>query len=148
MPKGQRDVRAHRGEDMHPLLIRPVGVPPGTPAGFELVCPDEIGLAAALTTKQMEHWQKLPAEFRFNDVADALESECGRLSGGATLRPCSLAGRPDALAQVTDAQYQAIDAGQHEERANPDVNLHIGMMRPAEPSRYVKQNRYQHVYHW
>jgi hypothetical protein len=83
MPKGQRDVTAHRGEDMDPLLIRPVGVPPGTPAGFELVRPDEIDLAAALTTKQMEHWQKLPAEFRFNDMADALESECGRLSGRA-----------------------------------------------------------------
>jgi KaiC/GvpD/RAD55 family RecA-like ATPase len=57
-----------RGEDMHPLLIRPVGVPPDTLAGFELVRPDELDLIAALTPAQMEHWQKLPDQFRFSEA--------------------------------------------------------------------------------
>jgi hypothetical protein len=53
---------------MHPLLIRPVGVPPDTLAGFELVRPDEFDLIAALTPAQMEHWQKLPDQFRFSEA--------------------------------------------------------------------------------
>jgi hypothetical protein len=61
-----------RSEDMHPLLVRPVGESPETLSGFELVRPDELTLLAALTPKQAEHWQKLPTEFRFSEVANKL----------------------------------------------------------------------------
>jgi hypothetical protein len=59
-----------RGEEMHPLLIRPVIVEGENLAGFELCPPDGVNLKTALTSKQFEYWSKLPSEFRFDEVAD------------------------------------------------------------------------------
>ena len=58
-----------RGEEMHPLLIRPAGDPDRL-AGFELCPASEVDLVAALTPRQREHWTTLPEEFRFESVAD------------------------------------------------------------------------------
>jgi hypothetical protein len=58
-----------RGEEMCPLLIHPV-THNDELAGFELCPPDDSGLRAAFTPKQLEHWRKLPAKFRFESVAD------------------------------------------------------------------------------
>ncbi len=57
---------------MHPLLIRPVSNGGDALAGFELCPPNSLNLSAALTTKQLEYWNKLPASFRFEEVADHL----------------------------------------------------------------------------
>ena len=58
-----------RAEDMCPLLIRSV-IHHGRLAGFELCPPDDSGLRAAFTAKQLEYWDRLPAKFRFEEVAD------------------------------------------------------------------------------
>ncbi len=58
-----------RGEEMHPLIVRPVGDSPENLAGFELVTPDALNLAAALTPQQLTHWNNLHDEFRFEEVA-------------------------------------------------------------------------------
>ena len=60
-----------RGETIHPLAIRPMEVS-GNLAGFELCGPHELDLLAALTSKQREHLDNLPDEFRFDDVADKI----------------------------------------------------------------------------
>jgi hypothetical protein len=59
-----------RGEDMHPLLIRPVGDLPDGLAGFESCLPTDLTLRFALTTTQRAYWDKLPQEFRFEEIAD------------------------------------------------------------------------------
>jgi AAA domain len=59
-----------RGEDMHPLLIRPVSIGGDGLAGFELCPPQGVNLRTALTTKQFEYWNQLPDAFRFEEVAD------------------------------------------------------------------------------
>jgi len=41
-------------------------------AGFELCLPDRSNLEAVFTKKQLEYWNKLPAQFRFEDIADQL----------------------------------------------------------------------------
>jgi hypothetical protein len=61
-----------RGEDMHPLIVRPVEIAPDTYAGFELCPPDRITTTFLFTARQREYWDKLPREFRFDDVADSL----------------------------------------------------------------------------
>jgi len=58
-----------RGEDMHPLLIKPVG-DPHILAGFELSPTDAMELKLALTPAQQGYWQSLPEQFRFEEVAD------------------------------------------------------------------------------
>ena len=58
-----------RGEEMEPILIRPVGDPDNL-GGFELSPVDELDLMSAFTSKQQEYWRKLPDRFRFEDVAD------------------------------------------------------------------------------
>ncbi len=60
-----------RAEDMCPLLIRSVAHNDQL-AGFELCPPDHSGLSAAFTPKQLEHWGKLPAKFRFEQIADQI----------------------------------------------------------------------------
>jgi hypothetical protein len=60
-----------RGEEMHPLLIRPILYKEQL-SGFELCPPDRLDLKHALTPKQVGYWDKLPAEFRFEDAADKL----------------------------------------------------------------------------
>lgn len=60
-----------RGEEMHPSLIRPV-IHNDRLAGFELCPPDSTGIRSALTPRQLEHWNKLPPKFRFEEVADKL----------------------------------------------------------------------------
>ena len=60
-----------RGEEMEPLLIRPSG-DPGKLAGFDLCPANEMDQMCALTQKQQQHWEKLPAQFRFEEVADKL----------------------------------------------------------------------------
>jgi hypothetical protein len=59
-----------RGEDMHPILIRPVCVndEPDRPAGFEHVPADHAQLLMTLTHKLQEYWQGLPAEFTFEQA--------------------------------------------------------------------------------
>ncbi len=61
-----------RGEDMHPLLIRPVSGGEGNLAGFEACPPGGLDLKRALTFKQWEYWDKLRAKFRFEEVADVI----------------------------------------------------------------------------
>jgi hypothetical protein len=58
-----------RGEDMHPLIVRPVEAAPGEYAGFELCLPDTRTL---FTSTQRGYWEKLPGSFRFDDVADKI----------------------------------------------------------------------------
>ena len=71
-----------RGEEMHPLLIRPVGDSPKNLAGFEPVPAGELNLDSLLTAKQHEYWRKLPDEFRYEDVVPELvpKSSFSRLS--------------------------------------------------------------------
>ena len=59
-----------RGEDMHPILIRPVCLSddPDRPAGFEDVPADQAQLLMTLTSKLQEYWQRLPAEFTFEQA--------------------------------------------------------------------------------
>lgn len=59
-----------RGEEMHPLLVRPVEIEPGQYAGFDLHPADAHTVERVLTTKQRIYWEKLPKEFRFEEVAD------------------------------------------------------------------------------
>jgi hypothetical protein len=61
-----------RGEEMHPLLIRPVSISGDKLSGFELCPPDSVNLDAAFTPKQKGYWAALPASFRFEEVADRL----------------------------------------------------------------------------
>jgi hypothetical protein len=56
-----------RGEDMHPLIVRPVEESPGQYVGFELSAPDTRTL---FTSKQRGYWESLPGSFRFEDIAD------------------------------------------------------------------------------
>ena len=58
-----------RGEEMQPLLIRPVGDLDKL-AGFELSPADETDLKIALTSKQHIHWKSLPERFQFEEVAN------------------------------------------------------------------------------
>jgi hypothetical protein len=58
-----------RGEEMHPILVRPVGEPDCL-AGFEQCEPSEINLAVALTKTQQKYWALLPSEFGFEQIAD------------------------------------------------------------------------------
>src|SRR5215472_7797314 len=60
-----------RGEEMHPLLVRPVGEAPRL-AGFEPCALDSASLAAVLPPKQLGYWNALPPKFRFDDVADSV----------------------------------------------------------------------------
>jgi hypothetical protein len=59
-----------RGEDMHPLLIRPVGDLPDGLSGFEPCPPTDLTLKSTLTATQLAYWGKLPQEFRFEEIAD------------------------------------------------------------------------------
>jgi hypothetical protein len=61
-----------RGEDMQPLLIRPVGDLPDRLAGFELVPADSMDLLEALTPTQHRYWSALSAEFSFEQAAGNL----------------------------------------------------------------------------
>jgi hypothetical protein len=61
-----------RGREMHPLLIRAVRNRDNQLAGFERVTPGNLDLQTALTGKQKQHWDKLPAQFRFEQAADDL----------------------------------------------------------------------------
>jgi hypothetical protein len=59
-----------RGEDMHPILIRPVEIKDVGLAGFELCQADKLDISLAMTPTQKKHWDKMPKEFYFDDVAD------------------------------------------------------------------------------
>jgi len=61
-----------RGEDLHPLIVRPVEIAPDTYAGFELCPPDATTNCFLFTAKQRGYWDKLPKEFRFDEVAASL----------------------------------------------------------------------------
>jgi hypothetical protein len=58
-----------RGEEMSPLLIRPLTYEDAL-AGFELCPPNGENLRAVFTPKQFEYWNGLPAKFKFDDVAN------------------------------------------------------------------------------
>lgn len=74
-----------RGEDMHPILLRPVGEPPNNLAGFCRVVPDQFDLLGSLSSQQKKYWDQLPAEYRFEDVADKTvpRSSLSRLNNAA-----------------------------------------------------------------
>jgi hypothetical protein len=59
-----------RGEEMHPLIVRPIETDPGQYAGFDVCPPDAATAAVVFTSKQREYWSKLPDSFRFDDMAD------------------------------------------------------------------------------
>ena len=59
-----------RGREMHPLLIRTFLDRDDRPAGFEQASPDQLEILASLTSKQMEYWERLPQQFKFEQVAD------------------------------------------------------------------------------
>lgn len=59
-----------RGREMHPLLIRPVRNAGEELAGFEQVTPNHLDLLSALSPTMKGHWDKLPNEFRFEDMAN------------------------------------------------------------------------------
>jgi hypothetical protein len=59
-----------RGREMHPLLIRPFLNSDDRPAGFEQVTPDQLEIYASFTGRQQEYWEKLPSQFKFEEVAD------------------------------------------------------------------------------
>ena len=61
-----------RGEEMEPILVKPVGDSPDNLAGFELSPANEVDLKSAFTSKQQEYWKKLPDKFRFEEVADTV----------------------------------------------------------------------------
>lgn len=73
-----------RGEDFHPLLLRPVGLP-GEEAGFDQVRLEGPDLALAFTQTQLGHWHGLPQTFKFDDIADRTvpRSSLSRLLGRA-----------------------------------------------------------------
>jgi hypothetical protein len=58
-----------RGEEMHPLIVRPVKIAPREYAGFELCLPDTQTL---FTPKQRGYWGKLTWPFWFDDMADKI----------------------------------------------------------------------------
>jgi hypothetical protein len=58
-----------RSEEMDPFLLRPVGDGPEELAGFELCRANELEMKFALSSRQEEHWRKLPREFRFDEAA-------------------------------------------------------------------------------
>jgi len=59
-----------RGEEMEPILVKPVGDSPDELAGFELSPANEVDLISALTATQQSHWEKLPDKFSFEEIAD------------------------------------------------------------------------------
>jgi hypothetical protein len=61
-----------RGEEIHPLIVRPVEIAPGEFAGFEQYSSDAATAMLVFTDKQRQYWDKLPREFRFDDVADSM----------------------------------------------------------------------------
>lgn len=84
-----------RGEEMHPLIVRPVEIAPGEYAGFELCQPDTQTL---FTPTQRCYWEKLPGAFRFDEVADKIVP---RTSLWKLLERAKQAG----LADVKDGQW-------------------------------------------
>jgi hypothetical protein len=61
-----------RGEGFDPLIVRPVEIAPDTYAGFELCPPDGTTPMFLYTAKLRGYWEKLPKEFRFDEVADSV----------------------------------------------------------------------------
>ena len=61
-----------RGREMPPLLIKPFRNEEDQVAGFEQVRPDQIAVMTGLSKGQRTHWDRLPAEFMFEDVADCV----------------------------------------------------------------------------
>jgi hypothetical protein len=62
---------ARRGEDMEPLLIRPVGEAPDL-AGFERVPARDVDVLKALSPRNREHWAALPMDFSWEEVKDSV----------------------------------------------------------------------------
>ncbi|HZU45292.1 MAG TPA: AAA family ATPase [Terriglobales bacterium] len=90
-----------RGEEMHPLVVRPIEVAPGEYAGFELCAPDPYAL---FTTTQREYWNKLPNSFRFNEVADKIVPR-------ATLHRLVERARLTGLTEQKDGVWNKTSAG-------------------------------------
>lgn len=57
-----------RGEDFHPILLRPVG-DPGELAGFEHVGLEDPDFALAFSPTQLQYWNALPVTFTFEEIA-------------------------------------------------------------------------------
>jgi hypothetical protein len=90
-----------RGEEVHPLIVRPVEIVPGEYAGFELCSPDTQTL---FTSTQRGYWDKLPGSFRFDDVADKIVPR-------STLWKILERARHAGLADVKDGQWAKGTAG-------------------------------------
>lgn len=90
-----------RGEDMHPLIVRPVETAPGEYAGFELCQPETIQL---FTQKQKEYWEGLPDSFRFDDMADKIVPR-------STLWKLLERARQAGLAESKDGQWVKVKPG-------------------------------------
>jgi AAA domain len=100
-----------RGEDLHPLLIRPVYADDDVeqPAGFELVSPGEVNLMSALSERLMGYWQKLSDEFTFEQaVAIMGKSNFDRLKKRTT----SLG----LLEQIGRGHYKKLTTSKNSER--------------------------------
>jgi hypothetical protein len=95
-----------RGEDLHPMLIRPVHLDddPDKAAGCELVRADELEVFGALKGKLNQYWCTLPIEFTFEEATRRMgKSNFDRLKKRTT----SLG----ALEQVTRGVYRKIRQG-------------------------------------
>lgn len=90
-----------RGEEMHPLVVRPVEIAPGEYAGFELCPPETRDL---FTPGQRTYWDRLTASFRFDEVADKVVP---RATLWRMLERARLAG----LAELKDGQWTKCTAG-------------------------------------
>lgn len=99
-----------RGEDLDPLLIRPVYVgDEGELAGFELVPPSEVNLTSALPEKLAGYWQRLSDEFTFEHAAAIMgKSNFDRLKK----RTASLG----LLEQIGRGRYRKLTASKGPER--------------------------------
>jgi AAA domain len=90
-----------RGEEMHPLIVRPVEIAPGEYPGFELCSPDTQTL---FTSTQRGYWDKLPGSFRFDDAADKIVPR-------STLWKILDRARQVGLAELKDGQWAKSTAG-------------------------------------
>jgi hypothetical protein len=61
-----------RGREMHPVLLRSVRDASDRLAGFEQVTPGQLDLTHVLARTQFGYWNKLPREFKFEEIADVL----------------------------------------------------------------------------
>jgi hypothetical protein len=93
-----------RGREMHPFLIKSFRNQDDQLAGFEQLTPDQLDLMVGFSETQRRHWEALPSEFRFDDVA-------GRLVPRSSLsRLLSRAKSFGAVRQNEDGMFHKVSA--------------------------------------